>query len=107
MKTIWFWGLLSLLPIVAYTGIPVARSGATQPLSDEARTSSPIAALPSSLKVSSGPQNPHRPAAVPAPGSTNTDDNAAARLAEYVFLHQTRNESISFHVVANLEVCPE
>lgn len=106
MKAIWFWGLLSLLPIVAYTGIPVALSGARQPLS-EVRTSFPIAALPSSLKVSSGPQNPHRPAAVPAPGSTNTDDNAAARLAEYVFLHQTRNESISFHVVANLEVCPE
>lgn len=115
MKTIWVWGLLSLFPIVAYTGIPVALSGARQPPS-EARTS-PFAAPPPSLEApvgaiareapSGGPQNPHRSTAMPAPGSTNNDDTAAARLAEYVFLHKTRNESIPFHVVASMKVCPE
>jgi len=116
MKTIWFWGLLSLLPMVVYTGISVSLSGARQPLS-EMRVSPSIAAPPPSLKTSvgaiareapsGGPQNPNKSTAMPAPGSTNNDNNVEEKLSEYVFLHKTRNERIPFHVVESMKVCPE
>lgn len=76
MKTLWICGPLFLLPIAAFSWISVALSGAGEPLS-EARAS-PL----------------------------NTPVEADARdLSEYVFLHETRNESIPLRIAARANAC--
>ena len=45
------------------------------------------------------------PAADLTPASTSDHDSASASLAEYVFLHQTRNESNPLKVGATADVC--
>ena len=78
MTTRWICGVLCLLSIVAYSRISVALNGAAEPLS-EARAWASIAAAP-----------PSRSTAIPAPASVDNDD-AATKLSEYVYLHETRN----------------
>lgn len=109
--------LLLSLSIAGYAGIAVALSGAGQPLSETETRISPFAAPPPSLKtpvgaiargaLSGGPQNPNKSTAMPVPGSTHDDNNVTAKLSEYVFLHNTRNERISLQVAARANVCPE
>jgi hypothetical protein len=116
VKTLWICGLLSLLSIGAYSRIPIALSRAAEPLS-ETRASPSMAAPPSPNTPvgviardasSGGLRNPTRSTTVtPAPGSTNTDNNVAIHLSEYVFLHETRNASISLQIAARTNVCPE
>ena len=103
MKTTWLVMVLSLLSIVAYSGLLNAQSGAGQPLLEMPATSSIVAAPPShaapvgiiAFDASSG----H-----PALGSTGNDDNLAAGLAEYVFLHKTSNESLSASTMSGLGI---
>lgn len=42
-----------------------------------------------------------------APGTPGNDAGLAARLSEYVFLHETRNERIPAKPAAGLSTCPE
>ena len=83
MKTVWVCGLFSLLSIVAYSQISVALSGAGHPVGAIA------------LDASSGR---------PAPGSTRNDNQLAAGISEYVFLHKAWNESLSDPTGAGLGV---
>ena len=85
MKTIWAC-LFALSSIAACFQISVALSDAGDPLGAIA------------LDRSSGG---------PATGSTRKDDPLAARLSEYVFLHNTRKESHQFTGAARANVCPE
>ena len=103
MKTIWLVATLSVFSIGAYSGWSDPLSGAGQPLPEKPATSSILAAPPShaapvgliAFDASSG----H-----PALGSTGNDDNLAAGLAEYVFLHKTSNESLSASTMSGLGI---
>lgn len=76
---------LSLLSIVAFIWISFALTGAGEPPLSEARASPSIAALPPSLN---------------APAGANARD-----LSEYVFLHETRNQSIPLRIAARANAC--
>lgn len=89
MKTIWFCMLLSLLSILAYGGFSDALSGAGQPLS-ETPASQSIAASPQLLDTPVGPIALDASSGTRAPGTPGNDAGLAARLSEYVFLHETR-----------------
>jgi len=106
MKTIWFCMLLSLLSILAYSGFSDAVNGAGQPLS-EAPASSSIAATPRSLETPVGPIALDASSGRRAPGTSGNDAGLAARLSEYVFLHETRNERIPARTTAGSSTCPE
>ena len=82
MKTISVCVLLFLLSIGAYSQIAVALNGGGVIASD----------------ASSGRQ---------APGSRPGDNQLAAGLSEYVFLHKTRNERMPLQVAAGANVCPK
>jgi hypothetical protein len=104
VKTVWLYGLLSLLSIVASCLISITLSGAGEPRFDT-KASPSTAASPLPLNTAAGAnagaaaaggsQNSARSIATPAPGATN---KLAANLADYVFLHETRNESIPLQV---------
>ncbi len=79
MKTIWLLGLLSLLLLVVYSKVAGAPSGAVH--------------------------GPERPVAMTAPLVMQVDDILSERLSEYVFLHQTRHESIPVHAMAGAATC--
>jgi hypothetical protein len=86
MKTIWFCMLLSLLSILAYSGFSDALSDAGQPLS-ETPASQSIAVPPQSLDT---PIAPIAFSGTRAPDPPGNDAGLAARLSEYVLLHETR-----------------
>jgi hypothetical protein len=106
MKTIWFCMLLSFLSILAYGGFSDALSGAGQPLFET--PASPSTAAPSqSLDTPVGPialdaSSGRRVSRIPG-----NDAGLAARLSEYVFLHETRNERIPAKTATGLSTCPE
>lgn len=106
MKTISVCVLLFLLSIVAYSQISAALSGAGEPLS-ETRGSPSIASTPLSLNTPVGAIALDASSGRPAPGSTGNDNQLAANLSAYVFLHKTRNESIPAPTTAGLSVCSE
>lgn len=84
MKTLRICGLLSLLSIVSFSWISVALSGAGKPPSGT-RASPSIAALLPSLNT---------------PAGANARD-----LSEYVFLHETRNQSVPLRIAARSNAC--
>ena len=106
VKTISAGVLLFLLSIVAYSRISDALSGAGEPLS-EPRASPSIAAPPPSLNRPVGAIALDASSGRPAPGPTRNDNHLAANLSTYVFLHKTRNESISAPTTAGVSVCSE
>jgi hypothetical protein len=79
MKTTWLIGLLSLLLMAVYG------------------------------KVAGGPseaaQSPNQPATMAAPAAMEGSGELPAKLSEYVFLHQTRDENIPVHVMAGVKAC--
>lgn len=81
MKTIGLLGLLPLLLIVAYNKVAGTPSEAAQ--------------------------SPDRSVTMPAPAVVGSSGNLPAGLSEYVFLHQTRHESIPVHAMAGVKACPE
>ena len=84
MKTLSIYGLLSLLSVVFFSWNSAALSGVRAP-------SSETRAMPS--------------IAAPSP-SLDTPMGANARdLSEYVFLHETRNESIPLQIAARANAC--
>ena len=96
MKTAYIGVLLALLSIGAYSGFLDALSGSDRPLIEMARPpelSTPVGAI--ALEISSS----H------APSATRNDNDLAAKLSIYVMLHQTRGESVSFHVSGVANVC--
>jgi hypothetical protein len=103
VKTIWFCVMLSLLSIVAYSGFSDALSGPWQPLS-ETPASLSIAAIPPPLNTPVGAVALNTSSGRPAPGSTGNDNDLAASLSEYVFLHKAWNESLSAPTGAGLGV---
>jgi hypothetical protein len=64
-----------------------------------------------SNKVEGGPsevaQNPDRSITVPGPVAMESSGNLPGSVSEYVFLHQTRFESIRVHAMAGVKACPE
>jgi hypothetical protein len=116
VKTVWVCVLLSLLSIVAYGGISDALSGAGQSLSETPASQSSAATPPSldtpvaaiALDAPSGSlRNRDTSTPVRAPAPTNNGGNLAANLSEYVYLHETRNESISAPAAARFLVCSD
>jgi hypothetical protein len=85
VKTIWAC-LFALSSIAAYFQISVALSDAGDPL---------------------GAIAPDGSSGRPAPASARNDAPLAARLSEYMFLHNTRKESHQFTGAARANVCPE
>lgn len=81
MKTIWLVGLLFLLLTVAYNKVASAPSD--------------------------GAQGPDRSITVPGPVATGSSENLPEGISKYVFLHQTRYESIPVHAMAGVKACPE
>ena len=83
MKTIGLFGLLSLLSILAYSRIASAPSEAAQ--------------------------GPDRTVTMPAPVAMAGEGSGvlSASLSEYVFLHQTRHESIPVRAMADVKACPD
>jgi len=86
VRTIGLFGLLSLLSI---------------------DTCSRIAADPGEAA-----QSPEWSVTMPGPVATGSGGNlparlSAARLSEYVFLHQTRDEMIPVHAMVAVNTCPE
>jgi hypothetical protein len=105
MKTIWFCMLLSLLSILAYGGFSDALSGGGQPLFET--PASPSIAAPSQSLETVGPVALDVSSGKRALGTPGNDAGLAARLSEYVFLHETRNERIPAKTAAGLSMCPE
>lgn len=105
VKTLWFRVLLSLLPIVAYSGLSDALSDSGQPLS-ETPASPSIAATAPSLNTHVGAIALDTSSGGPPPGSSG-NNRLAANLSMYVFLHKTWNESLSAPAAAELSACPE
>jgi hypothetical protein len=81
VKTIVLFGLLSLLSILAYSRIASAPSEAAQ--------------------------GPDRSVTMLAPVAVEGSGNLPARLSEYVFMHQNRNESIPVHGMADVKACSD
>jgi hypothetical protein len=106
VKTISVGVLLFLLSIVSYSQISDALSGAGEPLS-ETRASSSIAVRPPSLNTPVGAIALDASSGRPPPGPTRNDNHLAANLSTYVFLHKTRNESISAPTTTRVSVCSE
>ena len=104
--TVWVCVLLSLLSIVAYSGFSNALSGSGQP-PIEVPASPSIAPTPQSLNTPVGPIALDASSNRPAPDSTRKDDNLAAGLSEYVYLHRTRDERIPAKTTAGINVCSE
>jgi len=102
MKTIWFCVLSCLLSIVAYIGFPDTPSAAEQPKSE----------TPVEPFIAAAPPPVHTPETIaldassgrPAPDPTDNDNNLAASLSAYVFLHKTWNEGLSAPATAELNV---
>ena len=103
MKTVFIGVLLALLSIGAHSGFSDALSGSGRPLI-ELPGSPSVAASPPELDARVGAialemSGSH------APSSTRDDNDLAARLPIYVMLHQTRGESVPFHVSGVANVC--
>jgi len=81
MKTTVLLGMMSLLLIVAYNNVGGAPRAAAQ--------------------------SPDRPVVLTALASTESSDKLSARLSEYLFLHQTRDENPSVHAMASVKACTE
>jgi len=83
VKTIWMFGLLVLLLTVAYNKVSGAPSKAAQ--------------------------GADRSVIMPAPVAMAGEGSGVLppELSEYVFLHQTRHESIPVHAMAGVKACPE
>ena len=81
MKTTVVLGMMSLLLIVAYNNVGGAPRAAAQ--------------------------GPDRPVALAAMANTENSGNLPERLAEYLFLHQTRDENLPVHVMAGVKACTE
>jgi len=106
MRTLRVCVLLSLLSIVAYSGLSGALSGSGRPLF-ELPASPSIAATPPSPNTPVGPIALDASDRGLAPDSTGNDANLAAGLSEYVFLHKARNEHIPEKTTAGVNVCAE
>ena len=48
-----------------------------------------------------------QPHAIAAAAVTENGGPLPARISEYVFLHQTRDESTAIHAMADIKACPE
>jgi len=81
VKTIGLLGLSLLLSILAYSRIASAPSEAAQ--------------------------GPDRSVTLPAPVAMEGDGNLGLMLSEYVFLHQSRHESIPVRAMADVKACPD
>lgn len=81
MKTIGLLGLLSLLMIVAANKVEGDPSEAAR--------------------------NADGSITLPGPVGTGGSENLPEGLSKYVFLHQTRYESIPVHAMAGVKACPE
>ena len=81
MKTTVVFGMMSLLLIVANNIVG----------------SSPRAAA----------QGPDRPVALAALADTESSGRLPERLAEYLFLHQTRDENLPVQAMASVKACTE
>ena len=81
MKTIVLLGLLCLLLTVAHNRVVGTSSHAAQSTAG--------------------------PTTMQAPAVRAGSEKLPARLAEYVFLHQTDRESASVHTLAAVNTCPE
>ena len=103
VKTIWTCVLLSLLSIATYSGFSGAQSGAGQ-LRSETPASPSIAGTPPSPNTPVGAIALDASSGRPTSGSTGDDNNQAAGLAEYLFLHKTWNETLSAPTTAELNV---
>ena len=81
MKTTMLLGMMSLLLIVAYNNVGGASRAAAQ--------------------------GPDRPVVLAAQAGTESGGRLPDRLAEYLFLHQTRDENPAVHVMAGVKACTE
>lgn len=106
MKTLWIFGLLSLLAIVAFSRTSVVVGSAAEPRSIAAPTPSPDTpvGIIARDESSGGLRKVAGTLAIPAPGSTNNDNHA--KLSAYLFLHETRNVSSPLQAAARANVCP-
>jgi len=95
--------VVSSLSIIAYGGWLDPLGGAGQPPPEMPATPS-IAATPPSHNAPIGLIAFDASSGDPVPGSTGNDDNLAAGLAEYVFLHKTSNESLSASTMSGLGI---
>ena len=103
MNTVGLVMVLSLSPIVAYSGLLNAPSGAGQPLLEMPATSS-IAAAPPSHDAPAGLIAFDASSGDSAPASIGNDDSLGSDLAEYVFLHKTSNENLSASTASGLGI---
>jgi hypothetical protein len=103
VKSIWVCALLCLLSIVAQSGFSDALSGPRQPQSAPPASPS-IAATPPSLNTPVGAVALSASSGRPAPGSTGNENDLAAGLSEYMFLHKASTESLSAPTAAGLGV---
>ena len=103
MKTIWLVVVLSSVSLVAYGGLLNALNGAAQPLLE----------MPPTSSIAPGPPSHTAPARLiafdaasgdSAPAAIGDDGSLASRLAEYVFLHKTSNESLSASTASGLGI---
>jgi hypothetical protein len=81
VKTIWLFALLFLLLTIGY--------GKVAGIAHE------MAAAPDPLPVAL------------APGAADSGGRFPERFTEYMFLHQTREESIRVHTLAGMQSCSE
>jgi hypothetical protein len=106
MRTLTFLALLSLSSIGAYGGLSDATSDSGQPLLT-------IPLSPSNAATSPSPNRPVGAIALGASSggsaraATRDDDQLAANLATYVFLHKTWEDGLPVPIAARLSVCPE
>ena len=79
MKMLWMIASISLLLVIAYNNVRGAPREAAQ--------------------------NTEPPVATPVAAGIGSDDKLSPKLSEYLFLHQTRYESIPFHAMADVNAC--
>lgn len=103
MKTLWLTVVLSLLSIVAYSGLSGAPTGAGQPPHEMPATPS-IAADPPLLITPVGAIALGASSDEPAPGSTADASYPPVDLSTYVFLHKTWDENFAAAPTAGLNV---
>ena len=96
MKTIWLVVGFCLVSLVAYGGLLNARSGAAQPLLE--MPPAPPRTAQADLIVFDAASGDS------APTTIGDDESLASRLAEYVFLHKTSNESLSASTASGLGI---
>lgn len=81
MKTTVLLGMIALMSIVAYSNVGSAPRAISQ--------------------------GPDRPVAMAALADAGGSGGLSARISEYLFLHQARDENLPVHAMAGVKACTE